>query len=130
MSAIPWAIASSSPPPVNTNWPFFALTIAVPVSWHIGSTPPAAIAAFLSRSSATKWSLSEASGSSRMFRSCWRWAGRRKWAMSRIASAVNIRIASGVTLRNVPSDVSNVDTPSVETSRYSVVSSPSGRSSV
>ena len=33
---MPAAIAASSPPPVNTNWPFFAFTIAVPVSWHIG----------------------------------------------------------------------------------------------
>ena len=74
----PRAIASSSPPPVKTNWPFLALTIAVPVSWHIGSTPPAAMFAFFSRSRATKRSLSLASGSSRMLRSCCRWPGRRK----------------------------------------------------
>ena len=54
---MPWAIWASSPPPVKTNWPFLALTIAVPVSWHIGSTPPAATAAFLSRSVATKRSF-------------------------------------------------------------------------
>jgi len=42
--------------------------------------------------------------------------------MSCIASAVRRRIASGSTFRNVPSGVSNVDTPSVETSRYCVSS--------
>jgi hypothetical protein len=72
VSNTPRAIARSSPPPVKTNWPFLPLTIAVPVSWHIGSTPPAAIDAFFSRSSATKRSLSLASGSSRMFRNCCR----------------------------------------------------------
>jgi hypothetical protein len=40
--------------------------IAVPVSWHIGSTPPAAMLAFLRKSKATNLSLSEASGSSTM----------------------------------------------------------------
>ena len=40
---MPRAIASSSPPPVSTCWPFLPMTIAVPVSWHIGSTPPAAM---------------------------------------------------------------------------------------
>jgi hypothetical protein len=50
--------------------------------------------------------------------------------MSCIAVAVSIRIASGSTFRNVPSGVSNVDTPSVDTRRYSVVSSPSGSISV
>ena len=48
---------------------------AVPVSWHMGSTPPAAMLAFCSNSVATKRSLSEASGSSRMLWSCWRWPG-------------------------------------------------------
>ena len=40
------------------------MMIAVPVSWHIGSTPPAAMLAFLRKSKATNLSLSEASGSS------------------------------------------------------------------
>ena len=66
---MPRAMASSSPPPVNTNWPFLPFTMAVPVSWHIGSTPPAEMQAFFSRSRATKRSLAEASGSSRMLRS-------------------------------------------------------------
>ena len=39
-------------------------------------------------------------------------------------------MALGSTLRNVPSGVSNVDTPSVVTSRYGVSSGPSGNSSV
>jgi hypothetical protein len=58
--------ASSSPPPVRTNWPFLPFTIAVPVSWHDGRIPPAAMLAFFSSSSATKRSLSDASASSRM----------------------------------------------------------------
>jgi hypothetical protein len=48
------------------------MTIAVPVSWHIGSTKPAEMFTFLSRSSATNRSFGEASGSSRMVRSCCR----------------------------------------------------------
>ena len=106
-------MARSSPPPVNTNWPFLPLTIAVPVSWHIGRIPPAAIDAFFKRSRATKRSLSLASGSSRMLRSCCRWPGRRKWAMSRIAWLVISVSASGSTFKNVPAGVSNVLTKSV-----------------
>ena len=40
---MPRAIAASSPPPVSTSSPFLPFTIAVPVSWHMGSTPPAAM---------------------------------------------------------------------------------------
>ena len=54
-----------------------ATTIAVPVSWHIGSTPPAAMLAFFRKSKATNLSLSLASLSSRMERSCFRCPGRR-----------------------------------------------------
>ena len=72
---MPRAIAASSPPPVKTNWPFLPLTMAVPVSWHDGSTPPAAMYAFFSSSRATKRSLAEASGSSRMAASCAEVAG-------------------------------------------------------
>ena len=54
---MPAASAAASPPPVQTRWPFLPMTIAVPVSWHIGSTRPAAILAFFSRSKATKRSL-------------------------------------------------------------------------
>ena len=50
--------------------------------------------------------------------------------MSCIAAAVSAVMALGSTLRNVPSGVSNVDTPSVVTSRYGVSSGPSGNSSV
>ncbi len=56
---------------------------------------------FLSRSSATNRSLPLASGSSMMRRSCARWAGRRKCAMSCMASAVSSRSAVGATCRNV-----------------------------
>ena len=47
--------------------PFLPMMIAVPVSWHIGRILPEAILAFLSRSRATNRSLSDASGSSRIF---------------------------------------------------------------
>ena len=50
---------------------------AVPVSWHIGSTPPAAMLAFFRKSSATNLSFGLASLSSRMLRSCFRCPGRR-----------------------------------------------------
>ena len=50
--------------------------------------------------------------------------------MSCIAAAVKAVMALGSTLRNGPSGVSNVDTPSVVTSRYGVSSGPSGNSSV
>jgi len=130
VSYTPREIAASSPPPVMTNWPFFALTIAVPVSWHIGSTPPAAIDAFFRRSSATKRSLSLASGSRKMSASCCRWLLRKKWAMSRIASAVSRVIALASTRTNSPSDVFSTETPSRVTRRYCVSSSPSGSNSV
>ena len=48
---MPPAIARSSPPPVNTNWPFLALTISVPVSWHIGNTPPGGSGVFAAHTS-------------------------------------------------------------------------------
>ena len=53
------------------------MMIAVPVSWHIGSTPPAAMLAFFRKSKATNLSLSLASLSSRMERSCFRCPGRK-----------------------------------------------------
>jgi hypothetical protein len=43
------------------------MTMAVPVSWHIGRIPPAEMLAFLRRSRATKRSFADASGSSRIF---------------------------------------------------------------
>ena len=81
---MPLAIAASSSPPVQTSWPFLPMTMAVPVSWHIGSTPPAEMLAFFSSSSATYLSLAEASGSSRIARSCGEVAraaagGRCRW---------------------------------------------------
>ena len=53
------------------------MTMAVPVSWHIGRTPPAEMLTFLSRSRATNRSLPDDSGSSMILRSCVRCAGRR-----------------------------------------------------
>ena len=95
-------VAAAGP---KTCWPFLPITIAVPVSWHIGSTPPAAMLAFLSRSSATNLSLSDASRSSRILRSCARWPGRRKCAMSRIASRASSVSPAGSTFTiGVPSN--------------------------
>ena len=54
------------------------MMIAVPVSWHIGSTPPAAMLAFFRKSKATNLSLSEASGSSTIDFSEARCAGRSR----------------------------------------------------
>ena len=47
---MPWAIAPSSVPSVKMARPFLPMTIAVPVSWHIGRMPPAAMLAFFRRS--------------------------------------------------------------------------------
>src|SRR5256885_947753 len=33
-------MASSSPPPVTTYWPFLPMTMAGPGAWHMGSTRP------------------------------------------------------------------------------------------
>ena len=105
---MPRLSARSSSPPVSTRSPRLPITIAVPVSWHIGSTPPAAMLAFFSRSRATKRSLAEASGSSRMRRSCARWAGRSQWAMSWNAVRARSVSASGSTSRNVRPAASTV----------------------
>ncbi len=50
-------------------------------------------------------------------RSCARWPGRRRCAMSRIASAVSSVSASGSTSRNLRPAASNVDTSSVVSRR-------------
>jgi len=89
----------SSSPSVQTYWPRFPITTAVPVSWQPGSTRPDAMFAFLSSSSATNWSLDEASGSLRMLESCCRWPGRSRCAMSVIAVADSSLSASGSTCR-------------------------------
>ena len=70
------------------------MMIAVPVSWHIGSTPPAAMLAFFRKSKATNLSLSEASGSSTMCFSEARCAGRSRWLMSMKAASESARSAS------------------------------------
>ena len=55
-------MCSSSRPSVSTCWPRLPITIAVPVSWHIGSTPPAAMQALRSRSPATNLSFAAGLG--------------------------------------------------------------------
>ena len=64
---------ASSSPPVKTNLPFLPMTMAVPVSWHIGKMPPAAMFAFFKRSKATNLSFAVASRSSRILASWARW---------------------------------------------------------
>ncbi len=70
-------MCASSLPSVSTFCPRLPITIAVPVSWHIGSTPPAAMFAFFNRSSATNRSFGEASVSFMIEASWVRCAGRR-----------------------------------------------------
>ncbi len=107
------------------------MTIAVPVSWHIGSTPPAEMAALRSRSMATNRSLPLASGSSTIARSCARCSERSRCWMSVIAVRASSVSVSGSISRNRLPAASTTRTPSAVTSRYSVlVSLPSGRTSV
>ena len=54
---MPSASALSSSPSVKTSRPFLPMTMAVPVSWHIGKMPPAAMFAFFKRSKATNLSF-------------------------------------------------------------------------
>ena len=70
------------------------MMIAVPVSWHIGSTPPAAMLAFLRKSKATNLSLSDASGSSTIDFRLLRCAGRNRCEMSMNAASASARSAS------------------------------------
>ncbi len=46
-------MASSSRSPLKTRCPFLPITMAVPVSWHMGKTISAAMTAFFIISSAT-----------------------------------------------------------------------------
>ena len=120
---------SASPPPVKTRSPFLATIVAVPVSWHIGSTKPAATSALRSSASTTPRSFSEASGSSSTAASCARWPGRYRNATSRNASRATRRSASGATFRTSwPSNVAT-ETWSDATLRYGVSSFASGKGS-
>ena len=94
---MPAEIAAASSPPVQTCCPFLPITIAVPVSWHIGRTLPAAILAFFKRSKATNLSFDEASGSSSIARSCARWPGRsRCWQSTKASRASRVRAAGSI----------------------------------
>ena len=126
---MPSASAPASPPPVHTRWPFLPMTMAVPVSWHIGSTLPAAMLAFFRRSKATKRSLADASGSSRMARSWRRWPGRSRCWHSTIASCASKVSAGSSTLSMLAPSNGTVPTWSPVRRRYGVSSSPSGNSS-
>ena len=123
---MPAASAASSSIPVQTSSPFLPNTIAVPVSWHMGRTPPAATLAFLSSSQATKRSLSEASGSSRIDASCARCPGLRKWEMSRKAAKARPPRVSAPTRNSVrpPTDV--VSTSRSSRRRHGVLSAARG----
>ena len=110
---MPRASDSSSSPLVITFWPFLATTIAVPVSWHEGSTMPEATFAFFSSSRATKRSLSDASGSSRIFDSCCRCPGRSRKETSRMASCASRVSTAPSIFRIVRPSKSTVLTPSL-----------------
>ena len=97
-------------------------TIAVPVSWHIGSTPPAATQALRSRSVATNRSLGEASGSSTMDRSWARCAGRSRCWMSCTASCTSAVMVVGSISRKVrPSGLDGARRGQVEAAVVGVV---------
>jgi len=82
--------------------------------------------AFFSRSSATKRSLPDASGSLRILASCARCAGRSRWFTSWIAVKVSSVRASGAIFRMVLPSAVVVETPLISSLRYGVGSSPSG----
>ena len=102
-------MASSSFPPVSTVSVRLPTTIAVPVSWHIGSTPPAETQALRSRSVATNRSLAEASGSSMIARSCARCDGRSMWEMSWTAVRTSAVSVAGGTVRKRAAQRGDVD---------------------
>ena len=119
-------MAASSSPSTHTFSPFLPITIAVPVSWHMGNILPAEILAFFNKSNATKRSFSEASGSSSILLSCWRCDVRKRWEVSENPSAVKWAMPSGSILRTSRSPVKIVSTKSSVIRRYSVVSSKLG----
>src|SRR5262245_18630790 len=125
---MPRAIASASSAKVSTRSPLCPITSAVPVSWQDGSTRPAAMFAFLSSSSATKRSFSDASGSSRIFASCARWPGRSRKETSSKAAAATRESSSGSTRRNPWPASSTGSIPSRPSARQGVSSAPSSKS--
>ena len=127
---MPREMASSSLPPVSTVSVRLPMTIAVPVSWHIGSTPPAATQALRSRSVATNRSLGDASGSSTIARSWARCAGRSRCWMSFTASRTSAVSVAGSISRNVRPAASTTVPGGSDRRRYSVSSGPSGSRSV
>src|SRR5689334_7494954 len=127
---MPREMASSSSPPVSTVSVRLPTTIAVPVSWHIGSTPPAETHALRNRSTATNRSLGDASGSSTIARSCARCAGRSRCWMSRTASRTRAVMVVGAISRNVRPAASTTVPGGSGRRRYSVSSGPSGSRSV
>ena len=119
---MPREMASSSLPPVSTVSVRLPMTIAVPVSWHIGSTPPAETHALRSRSVATKRSFGDASGSSTIARSWARCDGRSRCWMSCTASRTSAVIVAGSISRNVrPRGVDDRARREVETAVLGVV---------
>jgi len=72
-------VEAASSPSVQMCCPFLPMTMAVPVSWHIGSTPAGGdIGRFFNRSDATNLSFAEASGSSRIARKLGEMAGTQE----------------------------------------------------
>ena len=83
----------------ETYWPFLPITIAVPVSWQPGSTPPAAMLAFLQQLERHEAVVGRGLGVVEDGASWARWPGRSRWAMSRMAWRVSRVSASGSTCR-------------------------------
>ena len=78
--------APSSSPPVTTSWPFLPMTIAVPVSWQPGRTPPAAMLGVLQQLEGDEAVVGRGLGVVEDAAQLRRCPGRSRWAMSRIAS--------------------------------------------
>src|SRR5512136_444077 len=126
---MPLEMSSSSLAPVQTCWPFLPTTVAVPVSWQVGSSKLAAISALRRKARATPLSLGEASGSERILATCSLCSGRSRKETSRMASRASRVSADGSTLRiSLPSKVAT-ETPSLVTRRYLVWSFASGKGS-
>jgi hypothetical protein len=68
------------------DWPFLPITMAVPVSWHMGSTPPGGDVGVLQQLARHEAVVRRGLGVAQDRESCARWPGRSRCAMSRMAS--------------------------------------------
>ena len=128
---MPRASASSSPPPVRTNWPFLPFTIAVPVSWHIGQHAAGGDVGVLQQVEGDEAVVGRRLGVVEDARAAGaRWPGRRKWAMSCIACAGEQGEHLGLDLQEACGRPPRTSTRRRWSSRrYVVASGPTGSSS-